>query len=99
MPLDDGKQYRHDETKPFEPYLSRSLKRQNRIVPVLWHFTILFLALLAGRAVWELHAAGHPVAGLIFWTAFLAAAIAAGPAIRSTLKERPTDKGTSEPAS
>ena len=96
MPVEDGKQYLHEETKPFEPYLSRSLKREPPILSLLWHFTLLFLLLLSGRAIWELHAAGRPVAGLILWSAFLAAALAVGPAIRSKFKERPPDKDASQ---
>jgi hypothetical protein len=95
MPVDDGKQYLHEETKPFEPYLSRSLKRQQTFFPAILHFALSFLALLAGRALWELHASGRPIAGLIAWAAFFGAAIAAGPAFRSKLKKRPTDKDPS----
>ena len=94
MPSDDGERYIHDETKPFEPFLSRSLKRQQKILPVIWHFTISFLMLLAGRAVWELHTAGRPIAWLIAWAAFFAAAIAASPAFRSKLKKPSSDKHT-----
>jgi hypothetical protein len=92
MAVDDRNRYIHAEQKPFEPYLSRSLKRQQKILPIAWHFTLLFLALLSGRAVWDLHAVGRPVAGLIFGSAGLAAALAAGPAIRSKIRERRPDK-------
>ena len=47
MAVDDRNRYIHAEQKPFEPYLSRSLKRQQKILPIAWHFTLLFLALLS----------------------------------------------------
>jgi hypothetical protein len=97
MEADDGERYVHAETKPFEPYLSRSIKRKQTTLFRLLHFTLLFLAILSGRAIWDLHAAGRPVAGLIFGSAGLAAALAIGPAIRSKFKERPPDKDASQP--
>ncbi len=75
MHAGDDKQYLHPEIKPFEPLLSRSLRRQKKTFDVVLRFSLFFFALLGGRAVWELHAAGRPVAWLIAWAAFIATLI------------------------
>ena len=74
----DDKQYLHPDVKPFEPHLSKSLKRQERIVPPVLTFLWAFLFLVAGRGLWELHKAEQPILWLVAWAAFLAGAITFG---------------------
>ncbi len=78
MQVDDDKQYLHPEIKPFEPLLSRSLRRQKKTFDVIVRFSLSFFVLLGGRAVWELHAAGHPIGWLVAWAAFLATFVTIG---------------------
>ena len=91
MQSNENRQYRHPETKPFEPWLSRSLKQQGRIFPALVTFLLVFLAFLGMRAVWELHAAGQPITWLIIWAAFVAACVVFGAQARAALKKRSGD--------
>jgi hypothetical protein len=78
MQADDDKQYLHPEIKPFEPLLSRSLKRQKKTFDIILRFSFSFFVLLGGRAVWELHAAGHPISWLVAWAAFFATLVTIG---------------------
>ena len=84
MPTDNSEiQFSHQDMKPFEPWLSRSTRRQQAIFEAVSFFFVVFFATLSIRAVWELHSAGYSVLGMILSAGIVATGLTIVPLVRA----------------
>lgn len=69
------RQYVHRQVQPPGPHSFRSPEDEEERLGYRFVFWTYFLVFLCGRALWELHKAGHSVRWLILWAAAMAAGI------------------------